>query len=29
MKTIVLNVRSAKEFNFDGHAVGSVNYPLD
>ena len=29
MKTIVVDVRTAEEFNFDGHAVGSVNYPLD
>jgi phage shock protein E len=29
MKTIVVDVRTADEFNLDGHAEGSVNYPLD
>ena len=29
MKTIVVDVRTAEEFNLDGHAEGSVNYPLD
>lgn len=29
MKTVVVDVRSADEFTMDGHAEGSVNYPLD
>ncbi|HQS05801.1 MAG TPA: rhodanese-like domain-containing protein [Daejeonella sp.] len=29
MKTIVVDVRTTDEFNLDGHAEGSVNYPLD
>jgi rhodanese-related sulfurtransferase len=29
MKTIIVDVRTADEFMMDGHAEGSVNYPLD
>jgi len=29
MKTVIVDVRTADEFNLDGHAEGSVNYPLD
>ena len=29
MKTIVIDVRTPDEFNLDGHAECSVNYPLD
>jgi len=29
MKTIIVDVRSVEEFNSDGHAECSVNYPLD
>ena len=29
MKTIVVDVRTTDEFNLDGYAEGSVNYPLD
>lgn len=29
MKTIVVDVRTSDEFNLDGHAECSVNYPLD
>lgn len=29
MKTINVDVRSSEEFNMDGHAECSVNYPLD
>lgn len=29
MKTIIVDVRTQDEFNLDGHAEGSVNYPLD
>ncbi len=29
MKTIIVDVRTEDEFNFDGHAECSVNYPLD
>ena len=29
MKTIVVDVRTADEFNLEGHAESSVNYPLD
>lgn len=29
MKTIIVDVRSVEEFNIDGHAKCSVNYPLD
>ncbi len=29
MKTIVVDVRTPDEFNLDGHAGCSVNYPLD
>ena len=28
MKTIIVDVRTPDEFNLDGHAEGSVNYPL-
>lgn len=29
MKTIIVDVRTADEYNMDGHAECSVNYPLD
>lgn len=29
MKTIIVDVRTEDEFNFDGHAKCSVNYPLN
>lgn len=29
MKSIIVDVRSVDEFNMDGHAPCSVNYPLD
>ena len=29
MKTIIVDVRTQEEFNLDGHAEHSVNYPLD
>lgn len=29
MKTIIVDVRSKDEFNMDGHAPCSVNFPLD
>lgn len=29
MKTIIVDVRTADEWNIDGHAECSVNYPLD
>ncbi|WP_395627073.1 rhodanese-like domain-containing protein, partial [Daejeonella sp.] len=29
MKSIIVDVRSVDEFNMDGHALCSVNYPLD
>jgi len=29
MKTIIVDVRTADEFMIEGHAEGSVNYPLD
>lgn len=28
MKTIIVDVRTPDEFNLDGHAEASVNYPL-
>lgn len=29
MKTIIVDVRTEDEYNMDGHAECSVNYPLD
>lgn len=29
MKTIIVDVRTQDEYNMDGHAECSVNYPLD
>lgn len=29
LKQIIVDVRTTEEFEFDGHAEGSVNYPLD
>ncbi len=29
MKTLIVDVRTVDEFNLEGHAEGSVNYPLD
>lgn len=29
MKTIIVDVRSVDEYNLDGHAPCTVNYPLD
>lgn len=29
LKQIIVDVRTTEEWDFDGHAEGSVNYPLD